>query len=153
MYLQARIMIKTALGQLVAAMALGGLLLVNTGLQLHPWIGLFVPIYYHLLMLGWATQLIGGVALWMFPPLTRERPRGDERLGWLAYAGLNSGLLLRLIVEPLHTISPALWTRWGLVIAAGLHVAAIWALVIALWPRVKGRARATEIHKSRSEPT
>lgn len=143
MYPQARVFIKTALGQLLAAMALGALLLINTGLQVHPWSGLFVPVYYHLLMLGWATQLIGGVALWMFPPFTRERPRGDERLGWIAYAGLNGGLLLRLVVEPLQAIQPSSWSRWGLVAAAGLHVAAIWALVIALWPRVKGRARTT----------
>ncbi len=48
-------------------------------------------------MLGWATQLIGGVALWMFPPLSREQPRGDERLGWFAYGALNGGLLLRAV--------------------------------------------------------
>jgi hypothetical protein len=141
MYPQARVFIKTALAQLLASVLLGALLLVNAGAHLHPNIGTLLPVYYHLLMVGWATQLIGGVALWMFPPLSRERPRGDERLGWLAYGGLNAGLLLRAVAEPLQLISPSAWSAWGLTASALLQVVAVWALVIALWPRVKGKAR------------
>jgi hypothetical protein len=92
-------------------------------------------------MVGWATQLICGVALWMFPPFSRERPRGDERLGWFAYAALNSGLLLRAVFEPLHAWSRAPWMGWALALSALLQVLAIWLLVAAIWPRVKGRGR------------
>lgn len=140
MYLQARVFIRTALAQLLIAVLLGALLQANAGLRISPAIGALLPVYYHLLMLGWATQLIGGVALWMFPPLSRERPRGDERLGWLAYATLNGGLALRAVAEPLHALAARPWTRIGLVVAALLQVVAVWSLVIALWPRVKGRA-------------
>jgi hypothetical protein len=140
MHLQAQVYIKTALALLLASMLLGALLLANQGLRFHAQLGMWLPVYYHLLMVGWATQLIGGVALWMFPPLSRERPRGDERLGWLAYGALNGGLLLRAVAEPLQLIRPAAWTGWALALAALLQVLAIWALVIALWPRVKGRA-------------
>ncbi|GAB4433701.1 MAG: hypothetical protein OHK0015_22710 [Chloroflexi bacterium OHK40] len=139
MNLQARYFVKTALAQLLISVLLGGLLLANSGLRLHPWIGTLLPVYYHLLMVGWATQLIGGVALWMFPPLSRERPRGDERLGWFAYTALNSGLLLRAVAEPLQLIRPSAWAGWALALAALLQVLAIWALALALWPRVKGR--------------
>lgn len=139
MYPQARVFIKTALAQLLAAMLLGALLLVNQGLRLIDGLGGLLPVYYHLLMLGWATQLIAGVALWMFPPLARDRPRGDERLGWFAYGALNGGLVLRAIAEPLHTIAPRAWTGWALTMAALLQVLAVWAIVLALWPRVKGR--------------
>lgn len=139
MYPQARAYIKTALAQLLASVLLGALLLANQGLHLHPQLGALVPVYYHLLMVGWATQLIGGVALWMFPPRSRERPRGDERLGWFAYGALNSGLLLRAIAEPLQLIRPSGWTGWGLALSALLQVLAVWALALALWPRVKGR--------------
>lgn len=139
MYLQARVFIKTALLQLLLSVILGALLLINAELRLHPLLGLLLPVYYHLLMLGWATQLIGGVALWMFPLLSREKPRGDERLGWFAYGTLNSGLLLRAIAEPLHAFQPRPWSGWALAIAALLQMLAIWALVLALWPRVKGR--------------
>jgi hypothetical protein len=78
----------------------------------------------------------------MFPPLSRERPRGDERLGWFAYGALNGGLLLRAVAEPANAAEPR--SLWGiaLALAAILQVLAIWALVLALWPRVKGRAPA-----------
>lgn len=141
MYLQARLYIKTALVQLLVSVLLGALLLANDGLRLASWLWALLPVYYHLLMVGWATQLIGGVALWMFPPLSRERPRGHELLGWLAYGLLNGGLLLRAVAEPVQRLWPNPWAGWGLALAALLQVLAIWTLVIALWPRVKGRPR------------
>jgi hypothetical protein len=139
MYPQARIYIKTALTYLVAAFALGGALLANQGFQFSGRLWAALPVYYHLLTVGWLTQLICGVALWMFPPTSRERPRGDERLGWVAYGALNAGLLLRAFAEPPHTWQPAPATGWALALAALLQVFAVWLLVAALWPRVKGR--------------
>lgn len=141
MYPQARFFIRTALAYLLASFLVGGLVLINQGLALDSRIGALLPVFYHLLMVGWVTQLICGVALWMFPPLSRERPRGDERLGWLTYAALNAGLLLRVIFEPLHTWLPRPWNGWPLALSALLQVLAIGAFVVAIWPRVKGRAQ------------
>jgi len=139
MYTQARYFIRTALAYLLAAFLVGGLVLVNQGLALDGRVGTLLPVFYHLLMVGWATQLICGVALWLFPPLSREQPRGDQRLGWCTYATLNTGLLLRVIGEPLHAWRPAQWLGWVLALSALLQVLAIWAFVAAIWPRVKGR--------------
>lgn len=139
MYTQSRYFIRTALVYLVAAFLVGGLVLVNQALVLDGRIGVLMPVFYHLLMVGWITQLICGVALWMFPPLSRERPRGDERLGWATYSMLNAGLLLRVIGEPLHTLAPSTLTGWALALSALLQVLGIWAFVAAIWPRVKGR--------------
>jgi hypothetical protein len=139
MYTQARYFIRTALAYLLAAFLVGGLVLVNQGLALDGRIGTLLPVFYHLLMVGWATQLICGVALWMFPPLSREQPRGDERLGWFTYASLNLGLLLRVIGEPLQSWRPAVWLGWVLALSALLQVLAIWTFVAAIWPRVKRR--------------
>lgn len=139
MYPQARVYIRTALIYLVVAFAVGGLVLVNQGLRISPRIGALLPVFYHLLTIGWLTQLICGVALWMFPPFSREQPRGDERLGWFTYAALNLGLLLRALGEPLYA-----WTGqagWLLAVSALLQTLAIWAFVLAIWPRVKGKAR------------
>lgn len=136
---QARVYIRSALAYLVAAFVLGALLLASQGLRLGGPLALALPVYYHLLTVGWLTQLICGVALWMFPPLSRERPRGDERLTWLAYGLLNGGLLLRAAAEPLHAWRPSAALGWGLALAALLQVAAVWLLVAALWPRVRGR--------------
>ena len=110
MPLQPRIYIKSALAYLVAAFLVGGLVLANQGLALDSRIWALLPVFYHLLMVGWATQLIWGVALWMFPALSRERPRGDERVGWVAYGALNAGLLLRAVAEPLHAWGEREWT-------------------------------------------
>ena len=138
MHTQARYFIRTALISLVAAFCVGALVLVNQGLALDQRIGALLPVFYHLLMVGWATQMICGVALWMFPPYSRERPRGDERLGWFTYGALNTGLLLRAIFEPLHAWLPPGF-GWPLVLSALLQVLASWAFVIGIWPRVKAR--------------
>jgi heme/copper-type cytochrome/quinol oxidase subunit 1 len=140
MHRQARVYIKTAFVQLLISLFIGALLLINTGLRWQSGLNVLLPVYYHLLMVGWATQLIGGVALWMFPVHSRERPRGDERLGWIAYGALNGGLLIRAIAEPIHTLEPRDWSAWGLVGAALLQVCAVWILVVTLWSRVKGRS-------------
>jgi len=140
MHRQARVYIKTAFVQLLISLFIGALLLINTGLRWQSGLNVLLPVYYHLLMVGWATQLIGGVALWMFPVHSRERPRGDERLGWIAYGALNGGLLIRAIAEPIHTLEPRDWSAWGLVGAALLQVCAVWLLVVILWSRVKGRS-------------
>jgi len=139
MHTQARYYIRTALAYLLIASTVGGLVLINQGLALDSRIATLLPVFYHLLMVGWVTQLICGVALWMFPPLSRERPRGDERLGWVAYTALNTGLLLRAVFEPLHAWLLSPWLGWPLALSALLQMLAIWCFVPAIWPRVKAR--------------
>jgi hypothetical protein len=150
MYPQARVFIKSALAYLLAAFAVGGALLANQGLGLSGQLWVALPVYYHLLTVGWLTQLICGVALWMFPPLSRERPRGNERLGWVAYGALNAGLLLRAVAEPLHALRPHPALGWGLALSAALQLVAVWLLVAALWPRVKGRPGGAAAGSSRA---
>lgn len=139
MYAQARWFIRTALINLVLAFLVAALLLLNQGFQFDGRIAALTPVFYHLLMVGWTTQLIGGVALWMFPPFTREQPRGNERLGWLAYIALNAGLYCRVIGEPALAWGAQGWPSWLLAASAVLQVIAIWFLVFQLWPRVKRR--------------
>src|SRR3954464_11393240 len=129
MYTQSRYFVRTALAYLLAAFIVGGLVLANPGLAIDGRIGVLLPVFYHLLMVGWATQMICGVALWMFPPYSREQPRGDERLGWFTYAALHSGLLLRVVAEPLHALGPAPWSGWALALSALLQMLAIWVFV------------------------
>jgi hypothetical protein len=139
MYRQARFFIRTALVWLALAFVVFALLLLNQGFAIDGRIGAWQPVAYHLLMVGWATQLIAGVALWMFPPFTKAQPRGNEALGWVTYFALNIGLALRVIAEPLNSITPNALFAVMLALSAVLQVAAIWCLVFQLWPRVKGR--------------
>jgi hypothetical protein len=144
MYPQARIFIRTALVYLGAALLLGSLLLANQGLHLFEGAGALQPVFYHLLMVGWMVQFICGVALWLFPVVSRSRPRGDERLGWAAYATLNGGLLIRSIAEPLHSWQPQEWSGGALLVAALLQALGVWLLVLALWPRVRAKPGARQ---------
>jgi hypothetical protein len=136
---QERYFIRTALAYLLVAFIVGGVILANQGLALDSRIAALLPVFYHLLMVGWVTQLICGVALWMFPPVSRERPRGNEWLGWCTYGALNAGLILRAIGEPLYAWLSKPWLGWTLALSGVLQVLAIWTFVIAIWPRVKSR--------------
>lgn len=97
------------------------------------------PIFLHLFMWGWVTQLIFGVVYWMFPKHSRQQPRSSEALWVVTFWSFNIGLLLRLIGEPLHLLRPeALWA-WLAVLAALLQWLAAMVFVVNSWGRVKGR--------------
>ncbi|HBY98951.1 MAG: cbb3-type cytochrome c oxidase subunit I [Ardenticatenaceae bacterium] len=135
----ARAYIKTGMLFFAASFVLGSLLLLNAAVTLPPLVGALQPTYFHLLMVGWVTQLIFGVVFWMFPRLSREQPRGSERLGWLTYYSLNAGLLLRLIAEPWNTVAPNPIIAWLLPLSALLQLIAAWVFVANTWGRVKGK--------------
>src|SRR5690606_8673937 len=93
-----RRLIKTSLIYLIAALALGVLLslpvLRSGGLAAR-----LYPGYIHLFVVGWLTQLIFGVAYWLFPRVSRDRPYGGRTLPEAGFILLNVGLVLRLIAE------------------------------------------------------
>ncbi len=73
---------------------------------------LWRPVFYHMLMVGWITQVIFGVAIWMFPRVDTPRrgsgrgpgpadgTKGSMAVHYTTYALLNAGMLLRWISEP-----------------------------------------------------
>jgi len=135
----ARWFVRTALVYLVAALLVGVSLMLRLVADLPAVIGALQPVYFHLLMVGWVTQLIFGVVFWMFPKQSTERPRGSERLGWATYGLLNVGLLLRAIGEPLQAAQPQSAAGWLLAASAVLQLLAGWAFVANTWDRVKER--------------
>jgi hypothetical protein len=131
--------VKAALAYLVLALLVGVALAMPAAVRMPPVVLTLAPVYFHLVMVGWVTQLIFGISLWMFPRHARDRPPAPEALGWSAFVGLNAGLLLRAVAEPVHALDPR--GGWGglLVLAAALQWLAGVAYVAAVWPRVKGR--------------
>ncbi len=127
--------IKTALVYLVVALLVGALYVTRNLIELPPIVDALGPVYFHLFMVGWVTQLIIGVAYWMFPKFSMEKPRGSEPLGWVVFALLNIGLALRAIGEPLLSSVPGM----GRVVAASavLQWLAGMAFVANTWGRVK----------------
>ena len=89
---------------------------------------------FHCVTVGWLTQMVFGVAHWMFPRASRSRPRGETWLGWAAFGALNLGLLLRVATEPLLGQGGRLLALAGL-----LQFLGALAWVTHIWPRVKER--------------
>jgi len=129
--------VKSSLVYLVAALLLGtGVAARSAGLVSGLPAGL-EPVYWHLLMVGFITQLIFGVAYWMFPKGAPERLRGRDSLAVLSYICLNSGLVLRAVGEPAATLSPGL--GWLLALSAVLQWIAGTIFVVNTWGRVRGK--------------
>jgi hypothetical protein len=102
-----------------------------------PWLAVVWPTYLHLLVVGWLTQLIFGVALWLFPRHSAARPRGYEWLGWTSFILLNTGLLIRVVAEPRAALGQDVGLL--LLISATAQLLAGWAFVANVWPRVRER--------------
>lgn len=130
--------VKTSFVCLGLALIAGLLLALQSVLGLTALGGVF-PVYIHLLVFGWLTQLIFGVVYWMFPKFSIEKPRGSALLGWSTYVLLNLGLLLRAVAEPIQAIQPHPAAGWTLVISAALQFSAGLAFVFNTWSRVKER--------------
>lgn len=129
MPLLTRLLIRVALGWLVVGLVVGllGGIWPDTSWVAGSW-----PVALHLLTLGWLTQLVAGVAFWMFPRVGRAVPTTDWR-GWGVFGLLNLGLVLRVVAEP--TRLPGPW----LPLAALMQLGAMVLLAWSLWPRLRGR--------------
>ena len=101
-----RYFIKTAFIYLALSLMLGAVLAARSALALPDELAAFSPVFFHLFMVGWVTQLIFGMLFWMLPKYSRELPRGHEKVAWAAYWLINSGLVLRIVGEPLAALQP-----------------------------------------------
>lgn len=139
MPLLTRWFIKTSMVYLAAALLIGAVLAGRTLWSLPPFLAALGPVYFHLFMLGWVSQLIFGVIYWMFPKYSQEKPRGSEGLWQTTFWLLNTGLLLRVVAEPMHTISGQPGWGWLVALSALLQWLAGLIFVGNTWGRVKER--------------
>lgn len=139
MPLLTRTYLRAALASLALALLVGLLQALSGAIHLPAIFAYLGPVYFHLFLVGWVTQLIFGVVYWMFPKASRERPRGSPALGWATFILLNGGLLLRVFAEPLNARAPA--PTWGalLVVSALAQWLAGVLFVLNTWTRVKER--------------
>lgn len=102
---------------------------------------------YHLFFVGWLTQMIFGVAFWLFPTQGRQNPRGNEKIAAWAIVLLNGGLCLRLLCEPMQHHKPGIVWGVGLLLAglaqwlsAALFTSNIWRRIIDKSKKAKADA-------------
>lgn len=129
--------IKLAILYFLAALLLGVAQAAHAPAALYPWVGAAGPAALHLLVVGWITQMIFGVAYWMFPRYSADAPRGIDALAVATFACLNAGLILRVGVEPLQAVRPAPLLGGLLVLAAALQWLAGIGFAVNTWPRIK----------------
>jgi hypothetical protein len=128
--------IRSALVCLVAALVLA-VLMQSPAARAWPWLRVVWPTYLHLLVVGWLTQLIFGVAYWLFPRYSAESPRGSDRLGWASLVLLDLGLVLRVVGEPWAAVGGTVGPL--LLGSAAAQLLGGWAFVANTWPRVRER--------------
>lgn len=97
------------------------------------------PLFWHALMVGWITQIIMGVSMWMFPGRIKEESFKNQRWGWLTYGFLNAGLALRFLAEPFVNTPEAVIWEILLVVSAVFQLIAVMTYVIEIWPRVMSK--------------
>ncbi len=130
--------VRSAIVYLVAGLVMGVVSVASPlGISIAEWVTF--PIYVHLLVVGWVTQLIFGVAYWMFPRYSKEQVYGNMRLAWATYIMLNVGIVLRLFGEPARSSDPDTVWGWLLAASAVLQWLAGLSFVVGIWPRIKER--------------
>lgn len=108
------------------------------------------PLFWHALMVGWITQIIIGVSLWMFPGRSKTEDYRSQFLSWLIFGTLNSGLILRMILEPFSN-SETLIVKVGIILSAVFQVAAAFGYFIEMWPRVISKEKQLEIKRMKGQ--
>jgi hypothetical protein len=104
------------------------------------WAAALWPVQLHLLTVGWLTQLIFGVAWWLFPRAPSGPVRGSETAGWISFGCLQTGLALRAVIEPWSTTGHGSGTTAMLLALSGLlQFLAAASFATAIWPRVRER--------------
>ena len=127
--------IKSALVYLVASLLIGVVLAADTLAALST----LMPTYLHLFMVGWVTQMIFGVAYWVFPRRANAELPGCERLVLLSYLALNAGLIGRAVAEPMLLFRPGRLWAGMLIVSALFQWLATLAFAANMWTRVKER--------------
>ncbi|MEX0662153.1 MAG: NnrS family protein [Balneolaceae bacterium] len=102
---------------------------------------LLLPVYWHMLVIGWITQVIMGVSVWMFPRKKRDRKKEQSRLAVGAFIALNSGLVVRFLSEPFLPLASGSLVPIVVVLSAALQVLAFLLFVAEIWPRVQPKKK------------
>ncbi len=129
-----RLFIKSGLLYFLIALAIGVLTRISA-VELSG----MSPMFWHALMVGWITQIIMGVSDWMFPGRIKEESFQNQKWEWIAFIGLNTGLPLRFLAEPLvSAFEPSVWS-YLLISSSILQFVGILSYVIGIWPRVQSK--------------
>jgi hypothetical protein len=130
-----RWMIRSSVFWILAGTVLGVVMALGYRLEAFTWALSWKAVHVHMLLVGGVMQMIMGVALWMFPRPTQSGQWPSGKQGWLLYALLNGGTLLRSAIGPMIA-SPAGFPA-GMCGAVAQASAIVYFVVLVL-PRIRG---------------
>lgn len=97
-----------------------------------------LPVYWHMLVMGWFTQVIMGVSIWMFPRRKRDRKKIQSMPALLSFWLLNAGLILRFTTEPfLPILKNGSMVDAVIMASALLQITAVLLYIMEMWPRLQ----------------
>jgi hypothetical protein len=134
MPLTTRLFIKSGLIYFLISLGLGVLIQIDS----FQYSGMS-PMFWHALMVGWITQIIIGVSTWMFPGRIKEESFRNQKWEWIAFIGLNTGLPIRFLAEPMNSAFDVSFWSYLLIISSILQFIGILSYVIGIWPRVQSK--------------
>ena len=135
-------------GMIFFALSLVTSLLIEMNITALP--GL-IPLFWHMLMVGWITQIIFGVSIWMFPGRNRDEGFKAQKWGWLTFIFLNTGLMFRIVSEPFAGPAAAGFWKTLLILSAILQVLAVSTYLIEMWPRIMSKKQQRKKKKRQRE--
>jgi hypothetical protein len=116
----------------------GVLLALVSELNVIPWNISLLPVYWHMLVMGWFTQVIMGVSIWMFPRRKRDRKKIQSMEALFTFWLLNTGLILRFITEPfLPVLNNGIAADTVISVSALLQISAVILYTMEVWPRLR----------------
>lgn len=128
-----RLMIRAAFLYLLLGFTIGGLLLANKGLPLHPALWNWLPLHIEFLLMGWIVQLVMGTAFWILPRYWTKPRRPRARFAWLAFVLLNVGVWLVAASVLLGYGRQLLW------LGRLVELTAVLAFAAHAWTRIVSR--------------
>lgn len=129
--------IKTAIGFLMAGLAIGAWMIVQRELQQRYPGPYEVSAHTHAIFVGFVMMMIMGVALWLFPRPERGDTRYRPALAGVAYWCVTAGTAARVVGELLRASVDGSWLRWAVVASGFLQLAGIALFFATMWSRIR----------------
>lgn len=99
------------------------------------------PVWIHMLVLGWMTQWIFAISLWMFPRSKDGYQKRETKATWSLLGAWNVALLLRLLFEVDELLFNEGVRKWGLTLSVVLFWVAALLYLREIWPRIRVKKR------------
>lgn len=106
------------------------LMLFKKGVPFDPSLWRLLPVHIEMALIGWTMQLAMGAAFWVLPRFSGRGRYGNERLGWLAYVLLNTGLAIFMYGS--RSSVPLL-----VFVGRCLELTSVICFALMIWARVK----------------